>query len=169
MKVEKITNIKKFSKMRVEQLKEEFNKFNKVRVFTNTDKYKGIVIIKDIDFSSKCEHHLVSIRGKVHVGYIPHEWLVGLSQIPRIVEHFMNPTTEIIQETVNKQIIDFIDNLLNPSGIMVVIEAEHDCMCHRGVKQRNARTITSEIRGLFYHADVKQEFFELIKLRRLLE
>lgn len=154
----------KYCEGRRKVIKDEYA-YPKMISFENKNKYNGIVIVKDIDFSTQCEHHLVSIKGKCHIGYIPNQKLIGLSQVARVVEWFCNPTTEITQEEVNQTIIDFINKDAEPLGIIVVMEAYHDCMNSRGIKQRNAYTITSEVRGLFYHQHIKDEFFSLMRLK----
>ena len=163
-KLNVVNDVKKFQKKRVKEIPKEF-KHNRVTCFPNKEKYNGIVLLEPIDFSAKCEHHLVSIHGRVYIAYQPSDILIGLSQIARIVETFLNPTIETIQERATKQICDKIDNLLQPQGVMVIIKAEHECMTMRGVKQRNCRTTTSEVRGVFHEQNIKSEVFELIKLR----
>lgn len=159
-----IKNKAEYCKGRRKAIKKEY-KFPKVICFENDTNYHGIVLVKDIDFSTRCQHHLVSIKGKCHIGYIPEKKLIGLSQVARVVEWFCNPTTAITQEVTNQKIIDFIQNKSKALGIMVVMEAFHDCMNSRGIKQRNAYTITSEVRGLFKDdVAVKDEFFKLMKL-----
>jgi GTP cyclohydrolase I len=161
----KETEKQKYCEERRKAIKEEYA-YPKMISFENKTKYNGFVIVKDIDFSTNCEHHLVSIKGKCHIGYIPNQRLIGLSQVARVVEWFCNPTTQITQEEANQQIIEFIAKDSEPLGIIVIIEAYHDCMNSRGVKQRNAYTITSEVRGLFYHENIKNEFFQLIGLQK---
>ena len=158
-------NKQKYLEERRQAIKEEYA-YPKMICFENTTKYNGIVIVKNIEFSTKCEHHLVHIGGQVHIGYIPNkETLPGLSQVARVVEYFMNPTTEITQEEANQQIADFIQKEANPDGLIVVIKAKHDCICSRGVKQRTAEAITSVIKGNFEDEDVRNEFFKLLELK----
>lgn len=109
--------------------------------------YDEMVLVRDIDFYSLCEHHMLPFMGKVHVAYIPAGKVVGLSKIPRIVEMFARRLQ--VQERMTVQIADFIDTLLNPQGVAVVAEGVHMCAVMRGVKKSNARMITSAMRGLF--------------------
>ena len=156
---------KGYLKERRRKIKEEYP-YPKMVCFENKTKYNGMVIVKDIEFSTKCEHHLVHIGGVCHIGYIPNSKLLpGLSQVARVVEYFMNPTTDITQEEANQSIANFIDKAANPLGLIVVVKAKHDCISSRGVKQRNVSAITSEIRGEFKKLDVKEEFFKLLELK----
>jgi len=159
-----VKNIKKFSKKRIGELPDEF-KLKKITCFPNSTNYRGIVIIKGIKFSAKCEHHEVAIHGIMHIGYVPGFLLPGLSQIPRIIESIVNPTVGTTQEIFTQQIADKLYKEIEPLGLIVVCEAVHECMSARGVRQRTASTITSELRGfVFWHADAKTEFFQLIKM-----
>jgi GTP cyclohydrolase I len=158
-----IKNRKKFQKERVPQIGEEF-KLTKVVVEENTFNYQGVVALAPIEFSAKCEHHLVSIHGNVYFAYVPGRYIVGLSQIARIIESFLNVTTEIIQEEVTKKIADYFEKKLQPQGLWIVIKAKHECMTARGVRQRNCLTTTSEIRGVFWQQDLRQEVMSLWKL-----
>ena len=159
-----IRNKKKYCERRRKAIKKEY-KFPKLICFENETNYHGIVIVKDIEFSTRCEHHLVSIKGKCHIGYIPAKKLIGLSQMARVVEWFCNPTTAITQEVVNQQIVNFIQKKSDAQGITVVMGAYHDCMNSRGIKQRNAYTLTSEVRGIFKDdVGTRDEFFKLIRL-----
>ena len=151
----------KYCEERRQKIKEEYP-FPKMISFENKTKYHGMVIIKDIEFSTKCEHHLVAIKGKCHIGYIPNLSLLGLSQLARVVEYYCNPTTAITQEEVNQKITEFIQTEAEPLGVIVVMEASHDCMNVRGVRQRNAITITSQIKGAFENEKARNEFLQLI-------
>jgi len=127
--------------------------------------YTEMVIIKDIDFYSMCEHHLLPFFGKAHVAYIPRGKVLGLSKIPRIVEMFARRLQ--VQERMTQQIADFIDETLHPYGIAVVIEAAHMCSMMRGVKKANAVMVTSAISGSFEKdPKTRAEFMELIGRRR---
>lgn len=161
--LEIIKDRKEFQKNRVPQLAEEF-KLKKVVVEENTCEYNGVVAIAPIDFSTKCAHHDVAIIGKVFFAYIPGQYIIGLSQIPRIIEHFLNITQEIIQEEATKNLADYFEQL-KPLGLWIVVKARHECMCSRGVRQRNALTTTSDMRGVF-HTDValRNETLNLWKL-----
>ncbi len=120
----------------------------------------GIVISKDIEFFSLCEHHLLPFFGRVHIGYIPNGKVVGLSKLSRLVEGYSKRLQ--LQERMTKQLADAIDSSLSPLGVVVVVEAEHLCMKMRGVKN-GSKIITSEIRGQFQDARSRQEFFELLR------
>jgi GTP cyclohydrolase I len=109
--------------------------------------YDEMVMVKDIDFSSLCEHHLLPFMGRIHVAYIPNGKVIGLSKIPRIVEMFARRLQ--VQERLTVQIADFIDAALQPSGVAVVAEGVHMCSVMRGVKKANAKMITSAMRGAF--------------------
>jgi GTP cyclohydrolase IA len=109
--------------------------------------YDEMVMVKDIEFSSLCEHHMLPSMGRVHVAYIPNGKVIGLSKIPRIVEMFARRLQ--VQERLTVQIADFIDAALHPQGVAVVAEGVHLCSVMRGVKKANARMITSAMRGVF--------------------
>lgn len=127
--------------------------------------YTEMVIIKDIDFYSLCEHHLLPFLGKAHVAYIPRGKVLGLSKIPRIVEMFARRLQ--VQERMTQQIADFIDQALHPYGVAVVVEAAHMCSMMRGVKQANATMVTSAISGGFEKdPKTRAEFMGLIGRRR---
>jgi GTP cyclohydrolase I len=123
--------------------------------------YKQMVIVKDIDFFSLCEHHLLPIFGKAHVAYIPNKYITGLSKIPRVVDIFARRLQ--IQERMTLQIKECIQKTLNPLGVMVVIEAQHMCMQMRGVAKQNSLTTTSDFTGFFQQAKTREEFMNLIK------
>ena len=123
--------------------------------------YKQMVIVKDIDFFSMCEHHVLPFFGKAHVAYIPDKAIVGLSKIPRVVDVFARRLQ--IQERMTTQIKDCIQKALNPLGVMVVIEAQHLCMQMRGVEKQNSITTTSDFTGAFNQAKTREEFISLIK------
>ena len=124
--------------------------------------YNEMVVIRDIDFYSQCEHHMVPFFGKVHVGYIPDGKVVGLSKIPRIVEMFARRLQ--VQERLSTQVAQILEEVLAPRGVGVVVEAKHLCMMMRGVEQQNSFAITSSLRGEF-ESDPKtrSEFLELIR------
>ena len=125
--------------------------------------YRQMVIVKDIDFFSMCEHHVLPFFGKTHVAYIPNGKVTGLSKIPRIVDVFARRLQ--IQERLTTQIKDCIQKTLNPLGVMVVIEAQHTCMQMRGVEKQNSITTTSDFTGVFNTAKTREEFINLIKYR----
>jgi GTP cyclohydrolase I len=123
--------------------------------------YKQMVIVKDIDFYSLCEHHLLPFFGKVHIAYIPRKYITGLSKIPRVVNIFARRLQ--IQERMTLQIKDCIQKTLDPLGVMVVVEAQHMCMQMRGVEKQNSLTTTSDFTGFFQQAKTREEFMNLIK------
>lgn len=125
--------------------------------------YKQMVIVKDIDFFSLCEHHMLPFFGKAHVAYIPKKYITGLSKIPRVVDIFARRLQ--IQERLTVQIKDCIQQTLDPLGVMVVIEAQHMCMQMRGVEKQNSLTTTSDFTGCFQQAKTREEFMNLIKSR----
>ena len=122
---------------------------------------QGMVIVKDIEFYSLCEHHLLPFVGKVHVGYLPAKHMIGLSKIPRIVDMYARRLQ--IQERLGQQICDTLDAFIKPRGVGVVIESTHFCMIMRGVKQQSTRIISSHVKGAFKEdARTRQEFLQLI-------
>jgi len=125
--------------------------------------YRQMVIVKDIDFYSLCEHHMLPFFGKVHVAYIPNGYITGLSKIARVVDAFARRLQ--VQERMTSQIKDCIQETLQPLGVMVVIEASHMCMQMRGVEKQNSVTTTSDFTGAFNSAKTRQEFMNLIKER----
>jgi GTP cyclohydrolase IA len=127
--------------------------------------YDEMVLVKDIDFFSLCEHHLLPFFGRAHVAYIPNGKVVGLSKIPRLVQMFARRLQ--VQERLTMQIAETIEKVLAPKGVAVVVESIHLCMMMRGVEQQNAFAITSSLKGAF-QADPKtrSEFMELIRHRK---
>ena len=125
------------------------------------EKYNQMVIVKDIDFFSMCEHHMLPFYGKVHVAYIPNGYITGLSKIARVVDIYSHRLQ--VQERLTQQIKDCIDNTLHPLGVMVVVEAKHMCMQMRGVEKQNAITTTSDFSGAFNQAKTRQEFMKLLQ------
>lgn len=123
--------------------------------------YRQMVIVKDIDFYSLCEHHMLPFWGKAHVAYIPNGYITGLSKIPRVVDVFARRLQ--VQERLTLQIKECIQNTLNPLGVMVVIEAQHMCMQMRGVEKQNSVTTTSDFTGVFNQAKTREEFINLIR------
>jgi GTP cyclohydrolase I len=126
-----------------------------------TEDYRQMVIVKDIDIYSLCEHHLLPFFGKAHVGYIPNHHITGLSKIARIVDVFARRLQ--VQERLTTQIKDCIQQTLHPLGVMVIIEAEHLCMQMRGVQKQHSVTTTSDFTGVFQQAKTREEFMNLIK------
>ena len=130
------------------------------------EKYDEMVLVKNIDFYSLCEHHLLPFYGKVHVAYIPDGKIVGLSKIPRIVDMFSRRLQ--VQERMTQQIADIIDEYLQPKGVAVVSEAFHMCMMMRGVEKQNSSATTSAVHGVFKDdARTRTEFLELIAHKNL--
>ena len=122
--------------------------------------YNQMVIVKDIDFFSLCEHHMLPFYGKAHVAYIPNGYITGLSKIARVVDLYSHRLQ--VQERMTQQIKDCIEQTLHPLGVMVVIEAKHMCMQMRGVEKQNSITTTSDFSGAFNQAKTRQEFMNLI-------
>ena len=123
--------------------------------------YQQMVIVKDIDIFSMCEHHMLPFYGKAHVAYIPDGYITGLSKIARVVDVFARRLQ--VQERLTTQIKDCIQNTLNPMGVMVVIEAHHMCMQMRGVEKQHSTTTTSDFTGVFKNQQTRAEFISLIK------
>ncbi len=124
--------------------------------------YDQIVILKDIEMYSTCEHHMIPFVGKVHIGYLPNKRVVGLSKLARLVEVFSRRLQ--IQEKLTKQISDSIEKYLEPFGCGVVIESKHFCMCARGIGKQNSYMITSALNGKFRNdKEIKNEFLGLLK------
>ena len=122
--------------------------------------YHQMVIVKDIDFFSLCEHHMLPFYGKVHVAYIRNGYITGLSKIARVVDCFSHRLQ--VQERMTLQIKECIQEALNPLGVMVVVEAKHMCMQMRGVEKQNSITTTSDFTGAFNQAKTREEFLDLI-------
>jgi GTP cyclohydrolase I len=124
------------------------------------ESYDEMVIVKDIEIYSLCEHHILPFFGKAHVAYIPNGYIVGLSKIPRIVDIYSRRLQ--VQERLTEQILDCINTTLKPKGVAVVIEAAHMCMMMRGVQKQNSVTTTSGFRGAFQNIETRTEFLKLI-------
>ena len=123
--------------------------------------YRQMVIVRDINFYSLCEHHMLPFYGKVHVAYIPNGQVTGLSKIARVVDCFSRRLQ--IQERMTKQIRECIQEALQPLGVMVVVEAQHMCMQMRGVQKQGSITTTSDFCGAFNQAKTREEFLQLIR------
>jgi GTP cyclohydrolase I len=124
--------------------------------------YDNMVVVKDIEMYSLCEHHLLPFFGKVHVAYIPNKRVVGLSKIPRLVNMFARRLQ--IQERLTRQIAQAIQEKLEPQGVAVVIEARHLCMVMRGVEKQNSQAVTSEVLGVFRDcAQTREEFLSFVR------
>jgi GTP cyclohydrolase IA len=127
--------------------------------------YDEMVLVRDIDFYSLCEHHMVPFFGRAHVGYIPNSKVLGLSKIPRLVEMFARRLQ--VQERMTMQIAQTLEQVLEPRGVGVVVEAKHLCMMMRGVEKQNSFAITSSLRGVFESdSKTRTEFMQLIKHRK---
>ena len=125
------------------------------------EKYNQMVIVKDIDVFSLCEHHMLPFYGKAHVAYIPNGYITGLSKIARVVDIYSHRLQ--VQERLTQQIKDCIQETLKPLGVMVVIEAKRMCMQMRGVEKQNAITTTSDFSGAFNQAKTREEFMNLLR------
>ncbi len=124
------------------------------------ESYNEMVIVKDIELYSLCEHHILPFFGKAHIAYIPNGHIVGLSKLPRIVDVFARRLQ--VQERLTEQVLDCINDTLKPQGVAVVIEASHMCMMMRGVQKQNSITTTSGFRGQFEKIETRNEFLKLI-------
>jgi GTP cyclohydrolase I len=123
--------------------------------------YDEMVIVKDVEMFSLCEHHMLPFFGKVHVAYIPKGKVIGLSKIPRIVEVFARRLQ--VQERLTRQIADTIQEAINPQGVGVVIEARHLCMMMRGIEKQHSSTVTSAMVGCFREKETRTEFLSLVR------
>ena len=133
------------------------------KTFEEVEGYDEMVIVKDIRLESHCEHHIVPILGTAHIGYIPNKRVVGISKLARIVDVFGKRLQT--QETMTSQIATTIENVLNPKGVAVVIDAGHQCMSTRGVHKTESSTVTSSMKGIFKENQVtRNEFLSFINL-----
>ncbi len=131
------------------------------KTFSETEGYDEMVVLRDIDFHSHCEHHIVPIIGKAHVGYLPSERVVGISKLARVIETFARRLQ--IQEKLTAQIANTLEEVLQPKGVAVVIEAVHQCMTTRGVKKQGVSLVTSRMLGQFRDdAKTRREFLSII-------
>jgi GTP cyclohydrolase I len=135
------------------------------RTFTEVEGYNELVLVTDIELHSHCEHHMVPFVGKAHVGYIPDGRVVGLSKIARVVDAFAKRLQ--VQEKLTAQIADAINTHLRPSGVAVIMQCQHFCMCYRGVKKPGSWTTTSKLHGCFLkNAASRMELFTLLGMKR---
>jgi len=134
------------------------------KTFKEVGGYDDIVLVKDIPFSSHCEHHMVPFFGKAHIAYLPHDGVVGISKLARLVEVFSKRLQ--VQEVLTAQIIDAINEHLHPRGAAVMLEAEHMCMSIRGVHAHGAQTVTQRFTGVFAEEKSEQDrFFQMVRGR----
>ena len=151
----------------IESWKELYSGYNEdpketLNATFNGEGYDGIVLLKDIEFYSMCEHHMLSFTGKAHVAYIPTDRIVGISKLARIVEIYSRRLQN--QERITTQVADALEKYLKPLGAAIIIEAKHDCMGCRGVKKSHATMTTSAMRGVFFDkAEARSELMDLIK------
>ncbi|MEO2138277.1 MAG: GTP cyclohydrolase I FolE, partial [bacterium] len=125
-----------------------------------TEDYSEMIIVRDIDFFSLCEHHMLPFYGRAHVAYVPDKHIVGISKLARLVECYARRLQ--VQERMTSQIAGFIQDKLKPLGVGVVIRAEHMCMRMRGVQKPNSSVVTSSLLGVFQERDTRQEFMNLL-------
>lgn len=125
------------------------------------EKYNQMVVVKDIDFFSMCEHHMLPFYGKAHVAYIPNGHITGLSKIARVVDIYAHRLQ--VQERLTEQVMQCINDTLKPQGVMVVVEAKHMCMQMRGVEKQNSITTTSAYSGVFGSSKTRNEFMDLLR------
>lgn len=123
------------------------------------EEYSEMVLVKDIELYSMCEHHMLPFFGKAHIAYIPNGHIVGLSKIPRIVDIFSRRLQ--VQERLTHQILNCINDTLKPQGVAIIIEAKHMCMAMRGVEKQNSVTTTSAFKGVFENVETRTEFLNL--------
>lgn len=157
---------KRIAKMYVnELLKGNFNPPPDITFFPNTKSYDQIIVSGPIEVKSLCSHHFVFFGGRAWLGVIPDQRVIGISKFSRIVEHFMRRPQ--IQEELTEQIVQYIEDLMQPKGIIVVMECKHFCMYARGVEEPNAMMTTSAVRGAFAkNPETRKEFFDLINLKK---
>jgi GTP cyclohydrolase I len=135
------------------------------KTFEEVEGYDDMVVVRNIDLTSHCEHHMVPIIGKAHVAYLPNGKVVGLSKLARVVDIYAKRLQT--QETMTAQIADAIETILKPRGVAVLIDATHHCMTMRGVRNRSASTITSQFRGEFDNQRMEKRFLDVIRFGEL--
>ena len=132
------------------------------KTFDDIENFDDIVLVKNIEFVSHCEHHMVPIIGKAHVAYWPDEKVVGISKLARVVDILAKRLTS--QENMTRQIVESIDNALSPKGVAVIIDADHQCMSIRGVHKASSSTVTSKFSGIFKDDNsVRSRFMDMIR------
>ena len=133
--------------------------------FEEVEGYDEVVLVSDIDVHSHCEHHLAPFVGKAHIAYIPNERVVGLSKLARVVDVFAKRLQ--VQEKMTMQIAEIIEEVLHPAGVAVILQCQHFCMCHRGVRKPNSWTTTSKLTGAFLkNPSSRLELFDLIGMTK---
>ncbi len=154
---------KKETAKRIKKMELEFKKAPAVKLFEKTEKYDQIIAQLGIPITAKCEHHEVQFHGEVFIGYVPNKWLVGLSKMARVSEYFLNPTIKTIQEKATNQILNYLEKILKPVGMIVVIKASHGCIGLRGVKKPSL-TFTMATSGCFadQRQNHKSDFLNLV-------
>lgn len=153
---------KRISKMYVNELfSGTYSEKPKLTVFENTRNYDEMVFLGPIQIKSMCSHHFVPFTGNAYIAYIPQDYVTGISKLSRIVRWFMRRPQ--IQEELTKQIADYIEENLNPQGVAVYIEAQHQCMIVRGVEEYSSWMKTSDLRGVMRNEDARNEFMKMIK------
>lgn len=157
---------KRVAKMYVEEIFSGLNPKNKpsISLFENKYHYQKMLVEKDITLYSHCEHHFVPIIGKVHVAYIPHDKVIGLSKLNRLVQYYGKRPQ--VQERLTVQIADALKSILQHDDVAVVVEADHLCVASRGIKDTNSVTVTAEYSGQFEMPNIKQEFLSYIHFKK---
>ncbi len=128
----------------------------------DSEGYNQMILLRDIEFYSNCEHHIQPFFGKAHIAYIPEKKIIGISKLARVLDHYSRRLQN--QERITQQVADFLSEKLEAQGVGVILEAQHLCMRARGVEKQNSVMVTSALRGAFIKSEVRAEFLELIKL-----
>lgn len=157
------------AKMYVKEIFSGLNPKNEpaISLFGNNYKYDGMLVEKDIELYSQCEHHFVPIVGKVHVAYYAHDNVIGLSKINRIVQHFAKRPQ--VQERLTMQIVAKLQEVLNTEDVACIVDAKHFCVCMRGIKDSTSTTTTSQFKGKFENPDIKNEFLAITQSNNKLD
>lgn len=148
----------------IKSYEEIFKGYNEELKITSFDSegYDQIILLRDIEFYSNCEHHIQPFFGKGHIAYIPGKKILGISKLARILDHFSRRLQN--QERITQQVAEYIEKKINPKGVGVILEAQHLCMRARGVQKQNSVMVTSVLKGVFREQEVRNEFLQLIKL-----